>query len=361
MLAYKYEQTIAHHEKEGMIFMAVTINDIAERANVSPSTVSRVISNTGRISEETRQKVKMIMDEMGYYPNYIARSLVSKSTRTIGFFLPRAVEQVFNNPFMYEVIRGISLVASKNDYDILITLGERKKEEEMLKALIHGKKVDGLILLSSRVNDFSINFLKNEKIPFVVVGRPMNNENEVNWVNNDNIGAAYNATKHLIEIGHVRIGLIGGPSEHVVSIDRCTGYKKALCDHGIPVNEDYIIETEFLEEGGYKAVQHFLALKEPPTAIVLMDDLMAFGAIRALKDRRMKIPEDIALASFNNIPTAQFASPPLTSVDVNSSELGKTAMEILLDEIKSPKPIIKRAIIPFELIRRRSSMGANEI
>ena len=340
--------------------MAVTIHDIAKRANVSPSTVSRVLSNSDRISEETKQRVRKIMDELGYYPHSVARSLVNKSTRTIGFFLPRVVEQVFNNPFMYEIIRGISSVASRNNYDILITLGEGKKEEETLRSLVHGRKVDGLMLIAARVNDFAVDFLKNQKFPFVVVGRPLHNENSVNWVDNDNVDAAYQLTKHLIDLGHRQIGFVGGPLAYVVTIDRCEGYKKAIREHGIAILDDYLLETEFLEEGGYKAVVQLLNLKSPPTAVVLTDDLMAFGAVRALKDRKMKIPEDMALVSFNNIPTAQFASPPLTSIDVNSCELGKTGMEILLKEINHPAAATNRAIIPFELIKRRSSIGVSK-
>lgn len=335
--------------------MGVTIKDIARIAGVDPSTVSRVIADSPRISLKTKEKVTKVMEELDFYPNAIARSLANRSTKTIGVIMPLSSEQVFVNPFFTEVMKGIAASAIKRGYDILFSTGGNGDEEyKATKRIVNEKRIDGLILLTSRIQDKTINDLISKKLPFVVVGKPSKLE-DVNWVDNDNQEACYNATEHLIKQGHSNIGFIGGEFSYVFMCERFKGYKQALDIHGIKFNKDYLSIGEFLEEGGYEAMKKLLELNKMPTAIVAADDLMAFGAIRAIKENGLAIPEDIAIVGFNDTPLANFIDPPLSSVEIFVHDLGYNASEILLNHLEHPSDQKKHIIIQTSLKVRKSS------
>jgi DNA-binding LacI/PurR family transcriptional regulator len=335
--------------------MGVTIKDIARMAGVDPSTVSRVIADSPRISLKTKQKVTKVMEEMDFYPNAIARSLANRSTKTIGVIMPLSSEQVFVNPFFTEVMKGIAASSIKRGYDILFSTGGNSEEEyNATKRIVNEKRIDGLILLTSRRQDKTINDLIKKKLPFVVVGKPSKLEN-INWVDNDNQEACYNATEHLVNQGHTDIGFIGGEFSYVFMCERFKGYKQALDVHGIKFNKDNLSIGEFLEEGGYKAMKKLLGHRKVPTAVVAADDVMAFGAIRAIKESGLAIPEDIAIVGFNDTPLANFMDPTLTSVEIFVHDLGYNASEILINHLEHPDDQKKHIIIQTNLKIRKSS------
>ncbi|WHX49646.1 LacI family DNA-binding transcriptional regulator [Paenibacillus woosongensis] len=338
--------------------MAVTIKDVARKAGVSPSTVSRVLSNHPRISTETSQKVRAIMEQLGYHPNIMAKSLVSKTTNSICIMLPKSAEELFSNYFFMELIRGIVTQASRLGYDVLISSGANEKEEvEGVSRLLNGRRVDGVILLYSRTDDPVIDFLKEHGHPFVLIGRS-DKYPDILSVDTDNVQASYDATKHLISLGHERIGFVSGPPELVVSKDRLKGYMKALADAGLESRPEWIVEGEFLQESGYRAMSFFMNLPNRPTALVLIDDVVAFGILRGLHELNYKVPEDLCLVSFNNIPLSELSTPPLSSVDIGIYNLGYTASQILIQSIKNNQDASyqKRQIIPHRLMIRESSI-----
>lgn len=335
--------------------MAVTIKDVAKRANVAPSTVSRVIANSPRISEETKQKVHKAMEELGYHPNLNARSLASQTTKTIGLVMPSSGDVVFQNPFFPSVLQGISEGAHEKSYALHMTTG--KSENETLDAVIQmvqGKRVDGVILLNSKVEDKVIPFLMERHFPFVLIGKPYKNMEEITHVDNDNFRAMKEATEYLIQLGHHKIAFIGGSLELVVTVDRLLGYERALRSANIELRNEYIVHEEFLREGGQVGVAELLALKEPPTAIVVTDDFMALGVLNKLDELGIRVPEDISIVSFNNVLVAEMAKPPLTSVDINIFELGYQASKNLILKIENEKEPTKRIIISHQLIERIS-------
>lgn len=338
--------------------MAVTIKDVARKAGVSPSTVSRVLSNHPRISTETSQKVKAIMEQLGYHPNIMAKSLVSKTTNSICIMLPKSAEELFSNYFFMELIRGIVTQASRLGYDVLISSGANEKEEvEGVSRLLNGRRVDGVILLYSRTDDPVIDFLHENGHPFVLIGRS-NQYSDILSVDTDNVQASYDATKHLISLGHERIGFVSGPPELVVSKDRLKGYMKALADAGLESRPEWIVEGEFLQESGYRAMSFFMNLPNRPTALVLIDDVVAFGILRGLHELNYKVPEDLCLVSFNNIPLSELSTPPLSSIDIGIYNLGYTASQVLIQSIKNNQDASyqKRQIIPHRLMIRESSI-----
>lgn len=244
--------------------MSVTIKDVAKKAGVSPSTVSRVLSNNSRISRETSQRVRDVMEELGYHPNIMAKSLVSRTTESICVILPKPAEELFLNLFFMELIRGIVTQANRSGYDVLISSGGSEQEEvEALSRLLKGKRVDGAILLYSRKDDQVVEFLTSNHYPFVLIGRSEKYP-DILSVDNDNVQAAYDATKHLISLGHERIGFVSGPPNHIVSRDRLKGYVNALTEAGLEMRKEWIVEGEFLQESGYRAMSFFYEFARAP-------------------------------------------------------------------------------------------------
>ena len=340
--------------------MTVTIKEVAKLAKVAPSTVSRVISNNPRISEATKRKVKKVMEELGYHPNLNARSLSSKTTQTIGLVMPSSGDVVFQNPFFSTVLQGISEGAHEKKYALQMTTGRSEQETfEAVIEMVQGKRVDGMILLHSKVEDQVIMYLRKMGFPFVVIGKPAKYPEEIAHVDNDNVGAMKEATDYLIKLGHQQIAFIGGSTELMVTIDRLNGYKQALKEANLPINEEYIKHEEFLREGGQEAVNELMALPQPPTALLVVDDFMALGVLNKLDELGIKVPNDISVVSFNNILLSEMSKPPLTSMDINILKLGIEASRSLIQKIENSSEPAKRIIVSHKLVQRASCCPLN--
>ncbi|MDF0726981.1 LacI family DNA-binding transcriptional regulator [Cytobacillus sp. S13-E01] len=342
--------------------MTVTIKDVAKLAKVAPSTVSRVIANNPRISDKTKERVREAMKELGYHPNFIARSLASKSTQSIGLVMPSSADKVFQNPFFPEVIRGISKGAHEKQYSLHMSTGETEDEIfDGLIQMVQGRRVDGVVLLYSRFDDEVVSYLQKRNFPFVVIGKPYKNIEEINHVDNDNYRASKEITEYLIGLGHERIAFVGGNLNFVVTIDRLLGYEKAIRNSGLTYRDEYISHEEFLKEGGQEAITELLSLEEPPTALVVADDLMALGILGKLDEMGKVVPEDISVISFNNVLLTEISRPPLTSVDINIFRLGYEAAKSLIQLAENPNETVKRIIVPYKVIKRQSCGVVNKM
>jgi len=337
-----------------VIGLRVTINDIAKKAKVSPSTVSRVIADSPRISEATKEKVLKIMKEMNYHPNMIARSLVNRTTQIIGVVMPGMAEQSLQHPFYPELLGGIASMANKQGYKILLAnVSTVDEEREMIKELTFGGITEGLILLTSRDDNPTVEQLVKNNFPFVVIGRTENPY--VNWVDNDNFLIGYQLATYFIEQGHRSIAFLGYSPGYRVTRDRLNGYKKALEEHDIPFDSRMVIESKFISDNGYDLMKAFLAQGKSPTGVIACDDLLAFGAIKAIHQAGLRVPDDIAVAGINNVPLADYYNPPLTSVKINAFSLGTKAFEMLQTIMGSNIRSYNQAIIPAELVIRSST------
>ncbi len=336
--------------------MAITIKDVAKLANVAPSTVSRVIANNPRISEKTKKRVREAMEQLGYHPNFIARSLASQSTKVIGLVLPPSTGAFFQNPFFAEVMHGLSEGVHEKHYALQMTTGTT--EEELFNGvvqMVQGGRVDGIILLYSRINDDILNYLKSRNFPFVMIGKPYEHVAKITHVDNDNFLAAKEATEYLIGLGHENIGFIGGSPNLTVTLDRLHGYKAALQENDISLQEDYIIHSEqFLREGGQKAVSKLFSGTISPTALIVTDDLIALGVVNSLTEMAIDIPSQVSIISFNNALFAEMSRPPLTSININIVELGYQAARSLIQVLENENEPVKRIIIPHQLVVRNS-------
>ncbi|GAC44292.1 LacI family DNA-binding transcriptional regulator [Paenibacillus popilliae] len=334
--------------------MAVTIVHVAEKAGVSPSTVSRVISNDSRISQKTSRKVRKVMEELGYHPNTLAKSLVTKTTNNIGIVLPRPADELFQNQFFSEIIRGIVTKAAASSYDVLMTTGSNAQEEvRAVERLVHGRNVDGIILLSSHKDDDNISFLRKKKFPFVLVGRS-EDFTDITSVDNDNVAAAQSITEHLIKLGHRKICFVSGPMELTVSKDRFKGYRKALLEAGLPLDRNYIFEGAFTPDSASHITEQIIELSERPTAIVAIDDVLAFGIIRSLWNNGLTVPEDCSVVGFNNTSLSEMCLPQISSVDIGTYQMGQSTVQALIQCIKGDGFDQARIIIPHQLIWRDS-------
>lgn len=332
--------------------MPVTIKDVAKLANVAPSTVSRVIANNPKISDATKERVYKAMKELNYHPNAIARSLANKATKTIGLLLPNKGEDLFVNPFFTQVMRGISMYAQKKGYYIMYAYSDDETEEvELIKHFINSRLVDGLILTTAREDDKCIEFLRESDSNFVVIGKP-EDSTDILWVDNDNFHAMYSVVNTLIQRGKRDIAFISGSQEFNVSSNRLEGYVTALSNSGIQIDKGLVAEADFNEDSGYHCMNRILDYKVP-SALVTTDDLLAFGAMRALEERNIT---DISIVGFNNTPLAAHKTPSLTSVDINAEKLGYFAAKLLINKLNNIKENIHSYIIETELIERDSTV-----
>ncbi len=333
-----------------------TLKDVAKLAGVSASTVSRVLSDNSRISEPTKKNVLKCMDELGYHPNAIARSLAIRKSGAVGIIMPSTSEDVLLNPFFPEALRGIAKSASRSGYDLLLSTNSEKNDElKIIKKFINGSKVDGIILMSSRIHDECIKYLCSIDFPFSVIGSTEFENKSINTVDNDNYNASYELTLHLISTGRKNIAMIAGDRDLILTSQRVEGYKKALIKSGIEFNEDMLFTGSFDEKTGYELAEKINKLVLNIDGLIVTDDLVAFGAIRFFSSAGTKIPQQIAVASFNNSALSKYIAIPLTSVDINSVMLGEESMNLLSDAIEN-KTRGKKILIPYTIYKRKSTM-----
>ncbi len=327
----------------------ITIKDVAQRAGVSPTTVSHVINETRFVSGDLRARVLEAMEELNYQPSAVARSLRRKTTHTIGMMVPDS-----SNPFFAEVARGIEDTSFDQGYSVILcnSDGDMEKEQFYINVLVE-KRVDGIIFVAAGGSAQHIRSLLERDMPLVVVDREIAGV-EVDSVLTDNLQGGYLATKHLIELGHRRIGCITGPSDLTPSAERVIGHKRALTEHNLAANENLILKGDFQYESGYKAVHEFLAMNEPPTAVFACNDLMAVGAISGVRKQGQRVPEDLAIVGFDDIALASFTNPPLTTVAQPKYEMGILAAQMLMERIKDKTMLPRRHLLETTLVVRES-------
>lgn len=335
--------------------MAVTIKDVAALAGVSPSTVSRTCKNNPSISEETKERVRRAMAELGYEPNFQASNLAAQISRSIGIILPPSPKETYENSFYLETIRGISHYCNAHQYISTIVTGQN--EEEVLTAvrsMSRSGKVDGFIVLYSRVNDSVIDFLFSEGLLYILIGKPAQYTNHTIYIDNDNLLAGREATEYLYALGHRKIAYLGVDNSLVFSADRKTGYMTALISHGLTVRPEYCIEVPAASQNEFQELRKLLLSEERPTAVLVSDDILALSLERICMEADISIPEDLSILSFNNSLFARLTSPQLTSIDINSGQLGMEAATQMISHIENPSLPATKIIVPHQLIERDS-------
>ncbi len=335
--------------------MTVTIKDVAALAGVSPSTVSRTCKNNPSISNETKEKVRKAMLELGYEPNFQASNLASQNSRTIGIILPASAREVYENSFYLEAVRGVSHYCNQKQYMTTIVTGH--DEDEILQAvrsMSRSGKVDAFIVLYSRKDDPVIDYLFNEGLLYSLIGKATQYTNQSIYIDNDNLLAGEEATEYLYQLGHRRIAYLGSDSNLIFSADRKSGYLLALAKHGLLMRPEYCVEVANVSQNNTEEISALLLQSEPPTAIVVSDDILAVSLERVCLQNKLSIPEDLSIISFNNSLFARLTSPQLTSIDINSCQLGIEAASQIINHIENPGLVATKIIVPHHLIERDS-------
>ncbi|MEJ2757575.1 MAG: LacI family DNA-binding transcriptional regulator [Anaerolineales bacterium] len=314
-----------------------TIRDVAKKARVHPSTVSRVFSGSASISESTRQRVLDAADDLGFQPNAIARSLSTQRTNTIGIVVPHVFEGFFDDSFFPQIMRGM-LEAAYNHKFRLIVGGSQGFQDEISQIvdIMQSSQADGIVVMSSRLDVNTVDQLRDQNTPFVLLGHPPKQDiSEIIWVDADNRLSTKQAIEHLLSLGHHKIAYVGGDPKTLTTRERQQAYEDTMKAAGIKLNPKWIDYGYFDEPGGYTAVQRMKVLGEDtPTAYYAANDLMAIGVLRALAELGLRVPQDVSVMGTNNSYISQHTSPPLTTIEVPYAELGKKAVELLITQIK---------------------------
>lgn len=314
--------------------MPATIYDVAKKAGVGIGTVSRVINNSSQISEGTRKKVLQAIKELNYQPHSAAQSLARRKTNTIGCIIP-----FFTGYFFVELLRGIQRKITEHQYDlILYSVDMTHKKETFLQKTLRERKVDGILLVSLEITRKYVNKILKQNFPIVLVD---SYHPDLDSITVDNVEGAYVATRHLINLGYKKIAMIDGQLKSLPARLRFEGFKKALEENNLPFEEKYFVACDFIDEAdgfnkeaGYTAMKQLLALgKERPRAVFVSSDIQALGAIHAIKEAGLQVPQDIAVVGFDDIELAQYVG--LTTMRQPILEMGEIAVERLIEKISS--------------------------
>jgi len=333
--------------------MAVTIWDIAKHLELSVSTVSRALNGYGDVASKTRQRVFDAARELGYYPSSTARNLRRGRTDKIGLLINTSI--TYMSQYLSEVFPGATIAAEKQGYNLVFYTAGVNRPDELMR-VCRAREVDGVILLWAGEIENAIAFLQKEGLPFVLFDGRVDDPN-VSYIAADNLAGALSLMRHLLELGHRRIGFTARPELGATSSDRLAGYRQALEEAGIPVDESLIISTVIEPRSGYYAANDLLNLAKPPTAIFAIHDTVAVDAFQAVTERGLRVPEDVAIAGFDGFLSSLTTQPPLTTVKLPLSEMGQLAVETLLAQASDPSRPPTRIKMPVRLLVRQSTVG----
>ncbi len=333
----------------------MNLEQIAKLSGVSRSTVSRVINNDPNVSSVTRERVLQVVKRVNYTPNAAARGLAAGRTHVLGLVIPMGVAALFTDPYFPILIQGVSSACNSREYSVMLWLAEPEYERRQIRQIMYSGLVDAVIVSSMLMNDSLVQALGDGDLPFMLVGRHPTDAH-ASYVDADNLGGAREAVTHLLRMGRCRVATITGPQNMIAGADRLSGYLAALRDRAVISDPALIAEGDFTEAGGYHAMQQLLGRR--PDGVFIASDMMAIGALRALREAGLRVPEDVAIVGFDDLPQAARTDPPLTTVRQPVYRLGTMAVEAVLDVLDHRDSSPRHIILPTELVVRASCGSA---
>lgn len=333
---------------------ALNLEDIGAKAGVSRSTVSRVINNDPNVSEKTRVRVLHVIEDMGYVPNMAARALVTRRTQVIGVVIPQRLTTIFNEPYYFPaLLHGIANVFNARDYSMMLWVEEDHHDpQRFYDRIVRNRLIDGLIVASISQKSLFVNKMADVDMPVVLTERPPQSLAHHSYVTVDNISAAYRAVTHLIRLGRRKIGHITGDMTNPDALERLEGYRQALRDAGLPTDPSLIVEGNFSRQSGYHGTKVLLA--RGIDAVFASNDQAALGVLDALHESQRRVPEDVAVVGFDDLPAAATSNPSLTSVRQPVQDRGARAAQLLLDYVEGVEKDTRQVLLPTELVIRQS-------
>ncbi len=332
--------------------MALTLEDIARRSGSSRSTVSRVINGDPNVRDATREKIMKVIKEVNFQPNLAARGLAVGRVNVVGLVIPMGVSAIFTDPFFPLLIQGVSSGCNAQDFSVMLWLAEPDYERRMISKMMYNGLVDGVIVSSMLMDDPIVKALAESDLPFILIGRHPTND-AISFVDLDNRKSAFDAVLYLLNMGRSRVATISGPRNMIVGQDRLQGYMDAFLQEHLPLDERLIIEGDFTEEGGYLAMLSLLEAR--PDGVFVASDSMAIGAMRAIQENGLRIPQDVAVIGFDDIGPGSRTSPTLSTVHQPIQEMGAKAAEALIEMVRSPGKEPKKIVLETGLVLREST------
>lgn len=330
------------------------LDDIARKAGVSRATVSRVINNKGYVHAETRARVTQVIEQEQFIPNPAARMLVTQRTNIIGIVAPYLPSTSFDEyRYLSALIQGVTRVTHERDFDVLLWLEQPNDPDgHFYRRLLQNRLMDGLLLGVVKKNDPLLLHLIHQKIPFVAVDRPMEYQDQVSYVTVDNLSGTREAVRHLVALGRRRIATITGRQDHPDGIERLMGYQQILEEAGIPYDPALVHHGDFSAPAGYHGMKALLACQ--PDAVFASSDATALGALQAIEEAGLRVPDDIAVVGFDDLPLAVTVTPKLTTVHHPVIDKGERAATLLLDMIEGKVTGVHQEFLPAYLVVRES-------
>lgn len=335
--------------------MPVTIRDLAEKLTLSITTVSRALDGYDDVAEETRKRVIKAAQEMGYEPSYAARQLRRKRADAIGYILPTSSPS-FSDPFYINFLTGLCDEVASQHMDLMVTScpSDSEKEKHQYRQWVQSRRVDGIVINRTRLHDWRIEFLAQNSIPFVSLGKG-ETQADYPYVDISDTNGMKQLVTHLVEKGHRRIAFIGAAPELVIHIDRSKGYQQGLAAAGIPFDPALVRQGDLTEEGGYQAAIELIVQPQKPTAIIGCNDLTALGVLRAAKEKGIYIGTELAIAGYDGIKETEYTNPPLTTLYQPTYEIARTLAGMLVKCIEGETLAERCIVITPKLIIRAST------
>lgn len=334
--------------------MAVTLKDIAHKVGKSVPTVSRALAGFEDISPKTRDYVQAVAKEMGYVPNNFARKLQSQKADAIGLILPGTENLRFSDPFFSQLLSGIIEETSKAGLDLSISAANKEDELDAYIEHIKGQRVDGFIVVRTQREDKRIELLRKNGFPFVAFGRT-EKENDFSFVDEDGAWGIEQAVDHLVGLGHTRLACIAEPTHYTKSFNRILGFRRAVDKHGLSLDEDRIVVSNFRQRSGRVSALQLLSLPEPPTGIVALNDLLAIGAIHGVQEKGFVVGRDISITGFDDIVLAEMANPGLTTLHQPAHEMGTLVAQNVIKQIRNEENLDHQIVLRPTLVVRGST------
>lgn len=339
---------------------SLTLEQIAVLAQSSRATVSRVLNNYPHVRPDLRERVLRVMQEQGYAPHAAARSLARRRTNVLGLIMPRRAEVNLADPFFGLMIQGMIEASARSGYFVTLSKVTVDMEQDFPRRVLHGQQFDGVLTFAVDIDDPLLPSLTQRKTPLVVWGSHPRFA-DLTWVDAQQQEGAHCAARHLIDLGHRRIATITGLLHDVAALERRDGYTQALGEAGLPMVPELIVEGDWTPQRGYTAMQHLLGLAQRPSAVFVANDMMALGAIRAINEAGLTVPHDVALVSFDDLPVAMFANPPLTTIRTPFADAGAVAVKLLIEQIEQRNTAITHVRLPTKLVIRESCGASQRI
>lgn len=333
--------------------MAPTIKDIAREAGVSIATVSRTLNGENGVGSANRERILAIATRLNYIPNLQARGLVIQKPNALGIVIPRTSEFAFSNPYYAEILKGIEKKTREAGMYLVFSFSR----DESYARMVQHRLAAGIIIIANRIDDPWVEEAWSMKIPMVLIpGDPY--KPRIPSVDVDNAEGAFQAVNHLAELGHREIAFLNGPANSKYCLERMAGYRKGLKKNGIPFRKEWILEFDFTQQGGYEGMKILLSRRHSPSAVLVVNDFSAMGALRAAKDMGCRVPEDISIVGFGDVPFSSMTDPPLTTIQEPFQEMGHEAARILLSIVHGNNDFQRHKVLPVKLVVRDSTAPA---